>query len=387
MSVIVKKVESKKDLKIFARLHHKLYQDDEYYVPELDMEVDALLDRDKNPFFKEAEADYFLAYQNGEVVGRITAHIVHSHNDYWKENIGWFGFWLCPNDRDVAFALLDTAYEWVKAKGCTAVRGPANFCYYHEWGLLVEGFNTPHNVMNTYNHYYYQDLLEAYERDGRKFENVKNMYSYFYDLEHSVIPERIHRINQRHLKKGEFRVRPFRMKDFATDVEHVFRLLNKELDKNWGSIPVPQIIQEEISGKLKTILDPELVLFAENKEGLPIALILVLPNVNEMIGDFKGRLFWPPWNILKFLWRAKVKRTRHVRLWAMAIAEDYRKRGADALLYEAVYHNARRRGYKIVDIGWVLETTYDIRRAVEKVGGRKDKTHRLYQIELVPGAH
>ncbi len=119
-----------------------------------------LMDRKKNPFYKHAEAEFFLARRNGEIVGRIGAIINHNHNKEHKENIGFFGFFECVNDQSVADALFKTAKEWLKARGVTAVRGPASPCVNDEYGLLVDGFDKPPVVLMPYNPSYYQVLIE-----------------------------------------------------------------------------------------------------------------------------------------------------------------------------------------------------------------------------------
>lgn len=386
MAVEIKEVSTKKELRIFSLLHKQHYKDHEYYIPQLDSEMLHKFNREKSAELKKvSDMAFFLAYKDGKPVGRITAHVIPEHNQVWKDNLGWFGFWITPNDEEVAFALLDTAYNWIKERGLDAMRGPGEFVF-PEIGMVVEGFTSHHNLMIPYNYYYYKDLIEAYKTpDKRKVEKVVDMVCYYYDVAHGDLPEKIKRINAKMKQRSNFTIRPINMKGFEHDVKGIFRIFDEAWKDNFGSIPLGDDVMDEVKESLKMILDPNMILMVENDKQEIIAFQIVLPDANEAIRDLNGRLFWPPWNFLKLLWRLKVRRTRWCRLWATGILKDYRKKGIDAMLYEEMIVRGRKRGYKHCDISWQLESNYDINRAIEAVGGKYYRRLRLYEFLIKEG--
>ena len=385
MSIEIRKVSTKKELKTFMFMHKKHYKGHEYYIPELDMEIKYLFNKKKNPIFKEAEIEYFLAYSNGKPVGRISAQIINEHNKAWNDNIGWFGFWITPNDEEIAYALLNTAFNWVKDRGYDAMRGPGNFSY-PDFGLLTNGFTLPHNLMLPYNYYYYKDLLDNYKSpDKKKFEVVENLLCYYYDVANSDIPARIKRINKKLMQRSNYKIRAINPKKFDEEANHIFEIFEEAWKENFGSIPLNNEMMSHVKTSLKMIYDPNMIIFAENEEGKIIGFQIVLPDVNEIIRDFNGKLLCPPWNLFKFIWRSKFKRTKWCRLWATGIIKEYRKKGIDAMLYERSISTGKKRGYKHCDISWQLESNYEINKAIEAVGGKLYKELKLYELPIKDG--
>lgn len=169
----IRPVETKQELDAFIGFPWKIYGDDPNWVPPLRIAVRDLLDVNKNPFFKHAYIRLFLAYQNGEVVGRVAGVIDEAHNRFHDEQTAFFGFFESINDRDVAHALLNQVASWSKGRGAVMLRGPMNPSTNHECGLLVEGYNDPPSVMMTYNPPYYQELLESWG-----LHKIKDLYAY-----------------------------------------------------------------------------------------------------------------------------------------------------------------------------------------------------------------
>ena len=155
MSINITKVSSKKDLMSFIKFPWKIYANDPYWVPPLIMDRKKILSTEKNPFFKHAEIQLFLAKKNDEIVGRIAAIKNDLHNQHHNDKVGFFGFFECVNDQQTANMLFDSAKQWLKEKGLNAMRGPANPSSNDEYGLLVEGFNDSPRILMTYNPEYY----------------------------------------------------------------------------------------------------------------------------------------------------------------------------------------------------------------------------------------
>ncbi|MBW8773318.1 MAG: N-acetyltransferase, partial [Gemmatimonadetes bacterium] len=223
------------DLKQFIDLPYRILARDPKWVPPLRMEVGALLDKAKNPFFEHATAEYFLAARGGEVVGRIAASHNRLHNEIHRDKTGFFGFFECVDDQQVADALLKAADQWVRAQGLDTLRGPASFSVNDECGLLVDGFDTPNVVMMPHNPPYYQRLLEQ-----AGFTNAKDLLAYEGgNADHPVdTPERLKRAVQITLQRNGITLRKLDMKRFAAEVDLIKKIYNEAWEKNWGFVPM-----------------------------------------------------------------------------------------------------------------------------------------------------
>ncbi|HMP28987.1 MAG TPA: hypothetical protein PKD85_05275, partial [Saprospiraceae bacterium] len=161
MSVIKIVEVANKDLGKFIDFPHDLYKGDANYVPEIYLAMKDHLNKKKNPYFKHSDATLFLAYKDGEIVGRIAATINNNYNDFHNCNIGFFGFLDFINDQEVLNALLATAELYCISKGATKIMGPANFSTNDTATVLIEGFDSPPQIQMAYNYPYYPLLIEA----------------------------------------------------------------------------------------------------------------------------------------------------------------------------------------------------------------------------------
>ncbi|MBL8830237.1 MAG: hypothetical protein JNM18_24885, partial [Planctomycetaceae bacterium] len=172
-NVVVKPVSSWWERRKFMYLPWTLYRNDPNWIPPLRMNQAELLNFRHHPFYDRSQIQTFLAYRNGETVGRIAAIVNVPHNERYQERRGFFGFFESINDREVSDALFDAGCNWLRERGMTDVRGPANPSMNYECGLLVEGFDSPPTFMMTYNPAYYVDLVEGYG-----FTVGRDLYAY-----------------------------------------------------------------------------------------------------------------------------------------------------------------------------------------------------------------
>ena len=212
-------VDGKGGMKEFIEFQYALYKDDPLFVPQPRIAVNDLLNRKKHPFYKTADAEFFLARKDGKTVGRIAAIWNRAHNQFHEENAGFFGFFECVNDQQVANALLDRARHWTRERGATLLRGPVNPSTNYECGTLVEGFDSSPMVMMTYNPRYYPALLE-----NAGLSKVKDLLAYVSHAQ-KIEMNKIERVAQRALKQNGVTVRPIDMKDFAREVSRVWERL------------------------------------------------------------------------------------------------------------------------------------------------------------------
>ncbi len=373
----IKPVETRREVEQFILFPWKIYARDPYWVPPLISERKIFFDPNRNPFFKHAEVQLFLALRGKEVVGTISAHINYNHNDFHGEKAGFFGFFECVEDFGVAQALLDTACRWVAERGMEVIRGPMNFSTNEECGLLVEGFDSRPVVMMTYNPRYYVDFIE---RAG--FVKAMDLYAYIIqaeDLKNNAenLPEKVFKAAEAALSRPQIRIRNLNMRDFDREVERGWKVYNSAWSKNWGFVPLTREEFRHMAYGLKTFLDPELVFVAEI-DGEPVGISVTLPDVNIPLHRMNGRLFPLGW--LKFLWyRRKIDTAR---FFMMGVVEQYRNLGIDAVFYLETAKALLRKGYTRCEMSWILENNYMMNRIIQRLGGRVYKVYRIYEKAL-----
>jgi hypothetical protein len=368
----VRRVESKKDLKKFIRLPWRLYRGDPNWVPPLMMDLRKRMNPKKNPFFRNAEVAYFLAERPDRPVGRICAIRNGLHNEYHRDKVGFFGFFESERDPEVTGALMDAAAEWLRGQGMDTMRGPANYSENEEYGLLVKGFDRPPMAIMPYNPEFYVDLLE-----GAGFLKAMDLYAWYVDRESINIPPKVERIVDRVRKKPGVTFRDVNVKDVRAELGRIKTIYNDAWSKNWGFLPWTDELLEYMAPDFKMILIPELVMLAE-VNGEPAGFSLVIPDVNQLIKEIKGRLF--PFGWIRML--TGLRKTRGIRYVVMGVREKFRIRGLETVFYVETLRRAKAMGYQFCEMSWVLEDNDRMNAAAEAVGGVVYKTYRIYDKKL-----
>lgn len=366
-------VSSKKDLAAFIDFPHDLYKGDPNYVPELFIAQRDLLT--KHPFHKHNQVQCFLAYDGDKIVGRIAAILNNAHNAYNNVNDGFFGFFDCVNDTEVSAMLFEIATKWLKGKGITGkLLGPVNFSTNEPCGLLVEGFDSPPFLMQTYNYPYYAQLIEnfglkkdvdliAWHWDGQAYDDK------------SV---RLLDALQERLKRNNIVIRKVDLKKFKEETIKLREVYNSAWDQNTGFVPLTDEEFDYLAKDLKLILDPDFALVAE-QDGKIVAFGLALPNYNEIFQKIpRGRLL--PTGIFKLLFGKKA--IQSIRIYALGVVDGYRKMGIEACLYGTIIKEYKRKGYKHAEAGWTLENNTMINEAIKAIKGDPYKKYRLYEKQI-----
>ena len=371
-------VTSKEQRRTFAKYPWRLYKDDPYWVPPIYMDRLALLNPDKHPFYEHAEVQLFLAMRGEEVVGTISAHINHRHNEVWQDKVGFFGLFEVVEDYAVAEALLNTAADWLRERGMEAIRGPESFSQNEEVGLLVDGFDVPPVLLMTYNPRYYQEFVE---RAG--FEKAQDLYAWdiatsIFDLDVQRLPRKFLRVAEQAKKRENLAVRNVDMKRFDEEVELVKVVYNLAWEQNWGFVSLTDHELDHMAAEMKPILDPDLVFIAE-LDGKPAGMILGLPDVYQALLKAKPQPnYWSlPLTLGKFLWHQR--EVSNFRLWALGVVPEYRALGIDALLIVEAARSAFAKGYQRCEMSWILESNDMMNRIIERLGGEVYKTYRIYE--------
>ncbi len=361
------------------------YKGNPCWVPPLISERQEFLDKSKHPFHQHGEVALFLARRDGQTVGTIAAIINNRHNETHDENIGFFGLFECVEDYAVAERLLSTARDWVKGKGKTAIRGPANFSVNEEIGLLVDAFDKPPCVLMTYNPPYYKDFIERF--GFRKAMDLLQLFidvGKFGDVE-KVMDPRLVRITKKLQQRSKVTIRVANLKHFDQEVEIIKSLYLQAWEKNWGNVPMTDAEIDHLGHGLKQFVDPDLVLIAE-ADGVPVGLALCLPDMNIPLRKAyprPGTLEW--WTLIKLFYHWKVRREIDtLRVVLLGVLEKYRKQGIEALLYMEIARRALPKGIHKAEMGWVLEVNDLMLNGLKSIGGEVFKTYRLYDLPLIP---
>jgi hypothetical protein len=333
------------------------------------MDQKVLLSADKNPFFEHASANYFLAYRDGEIVGRIAAIYDELYIDFQDENIGFFGFYESINDQQVADALFAAAQQWLAEKNVDEMHGPTNPGTNDVMGTLIDSFDQPAMVMMPYNPSYYPELFE-----NAGLGKAKDLLAYWLD-ENGMNIGRLDRMVELLKKRYNLTLRPIRLKDLDTEIDLIRDIYNDAWEKNWHFVPWTDSEINHLGKELKPIADPELVMFAY-KDDEPVGFSLSLPDVYQaLIHVRSGRLF--PFGLLKLLYYQR--RISQVRVLAMGIRHKYRNLGVDALFYHRTFRYAETKGMQRGECSWILEDNHAMKAAMERMGGYVYKHYRVYQ--------
>jgi hypothetical protein len=370
----IREVSGRRDLTNFIELPNRLYGAEKFYIPYLSSDRRKFLNKKKNPFFHHSQAAYYMAYKNGTPVGRIAAVINDLHNQYHGEKTGFFGFFDCFDDFDVARSLLSAAEDFVHRRGMSLIRGPMNFSTNDEIGLLIEGYESYPVFMMTWNPAYY---IELYEKLHLK--KAEDVLAYYLD-EKTLPSERVLRVVDKIKARSRITVRTVNMNDFHRELELIRTIYNNAWSKNWGFVPMTPEEFNHIAGDFKKIIDPELVIlaFVDNE---PAGFSLAMPDYNVIFKKMNGKLF--PLGLLKFLYYTKIhKIMTGARIMTLGIVDKYRNLGLDMVLYYETFTRGTRRGFHWGELSWILERNTLMNKGAAAMGARIYKRYRVFEKPL-----
>jgi GNAT superfamily N-acetyltransferase len=374
VSVEIRHVATRRDLNTFVHLPWAIYRNHPLWVPPLKFDVRNRLDRAKNPFFEHAEAEYFLAFRDGDPVGRITAHYDRNFNRFQHNEWGMFGWFEARDDPLVAGALLDAAEEWLRDRKRDRMVGPLSFSTNdQDAGLLVDGFDREPLILNQWTQPYYPALLE-----GAGLTKAMDLYMWelWVDDRASVHPA-IMRMAEEVKTKHGIDVRGMRKRDLRSEVDRFLEVYNEAWERNWGFVPLTDEEVRHYAKELKPILDENWAFIAE-KDGETVGAALTLPDYNQVLKHLNGRLLPIGWAKALY-WRRKINR---VRVFALGVKAKHQHTGVAAKLYTEHFDSAARTPQKGGEMGWILETNRSMNRAMEGMGGKIVSTYRLFEREL-----
>ncbi len=371
--IVVKTVNDHSMLKKFVYFPwtSEIYKNDPVWVPPLIREQMQLLDRRKSYFYEIGDAELFIAYQDGKPVGRISAHVNSLYEKKYDNNTGFFGFFESVPSQEVANALFDRAAAWLKEKGKTMMQGPQSFSVYDSVGFDIEGNEIMPVVGLLHFAPYYKTLAETYG-----FRKCIDWYCYLVrDIEDykpylAKVREELMKgqnITYRTLQKGEFTLRARQLKE----------IFNRAWDGNWGHLPLTDKQFNFFFAQLKTVVIPELAIFAEDGDKT-IGFIISIADANIGLRILNGRLY--PWRLFKAY--REIKKSKKIRTIVMGVLPEYHGRHIDDVFYLKTIETGVGMGFNASDCSLIVETNYAMIRALKALKAENYKTYRIFEKAL-----
>ena len=376
-SVEIRKVETKKDLKAFIEFHYDLYEGNEYDVPTLYSDDYNTLSRDRNAAFDFCEAEYYLAYKSGKIVGRVAAIINHKANKRWDRKSVRFGWIDFIDDREVSAALLKAVEDYGKSKGMTEIVGPLGFTDFDPEGMLTWGFDQLGTMPTIYNYPYYPEHIEAMAD-----YIVDNKYVEFKLVVPDKIPERYAKIAQMVAKRYNLKIRKLTRKDIFQGGygQRIFQLLNDTYKDLYGFSELTQRQIDQYIDMYLKLADLNLITVIEDgNQGDKLAgLGITIPSLAKALQKCRrGRLFpfgW--WHVLRAI---KFHKTEGVDLLLIGFLPEYRAKGANALLFYDLIPRYQAYGFKWGETQVEMETNTNVQGQWDALETHLHKRRKCYK--------
>lgn len=350
MSIQIKTVTTRKDLKTFVRYANRLYKGNKYYVPSMPFDDMNTLDKEKNGAFDFCKAEYYLAYKDGEVVGRVAAIINYKANEAWKVDqvrFGWFDF---IDDLEVSKALLDAVVAFGKAHGMTQIVGPLGFTDFDPEGMLVEGYDRVSTMALIYNHPYYPEHM-------KKHGYVKETGWLEYRI---TIPEEL---PEKHIKIAEIVKERYNLKIVKKTKRQIrkekyghklFRLINETYCVLYGYSLLSEKQIDQYVDVYLGLVDMEMLTFIEDSEGELIGAGITIPSMAEALQKCNGEIFPFGWyHLLKSMYWGKPDT---LDMLLIGVKPEWQNKGVNSLLFVDLFQRYKKMGFKYAETNANLET-------------------------------
>jgi GNAT superfamily N-acetyltransferase len=376
MSIHIKTVTTRKDLKTFARFANNLYKGNKYYVPSMPLDDMNTLDPKKNAAFEFCEAQCYLAYKNGVLVGRVAAIINYKANEAWKVNqvrFGWFDF---IDDIEVSAALLDAVIAFGKSHGMTQIVGPLGFTDFDPEGMLVEGFDRVSTMALIYNHPYYPEHMKklGYVKETGWFE-------YRVTIPESV-PERHMTLATMVMERYNLKIRKLTRRQIKKENygQKLFRLINQTYCVLYGFSLLSEKQIEQFVGVYLSLIDARMLTFIEDENGELIGAGISMPSIAAALQKCNGEIFpfgW--WHLLKAMF---MKRSDTVELLLIGVRPDYQKKGIPTLLFCDLIQTYNKLGFRYAETNACLESNTSVRALWSQFESEQHKKRWVFGKEI-----
>lgn len=376
MAILIKKVSNKKDLKRFIRFNYELYKNNPYSVPDLYDDMVGTFSTEKNAAFEFCEADYFLAYKDDKLVGRVAAIINRRANETWNKKEVRFGWIDFVDDPEVSKALLDTVEAWGKERGMEAIVGPLGFTDMDAEGMLVEGFDQLSTMATIYNYPYYPQHME---RLG--FEKEADWVEYKLTVP-DKLPEKFVRISEIILQKYNLKIRKLKRSEIKEKNygQKIFDLINEAYAPLYG---YSKMTQGQINQYIKTylpLIDLRMVSLVEDEAGELVAVGISMPSLSKALQKAKGKMLPFGWfHLLKALF---VKKPDVLDLLLVGVKPEYQSKGLNALLFYDLVPTYQKMGFKYGESNPELELNKKVQAQWSAFESVQHKRRRAFRKSI-----
>lgn len=376
MSVQIKAVSGKKELKTFVLFANEMYKDNDYYVPSIVFDELSTFDKTKNGAFAFCDCQLYLAYKNGKVVGRVAAIINHKANEHWnvrQVRFGWIDF---IDDIEVSAALLGAVADFGKAHGMNQIVGPLGFTDFDPEGMLVEGFDRVSTMALIYNHPYYPEHL-------KKLGFCKETGWIEYRI---AIPEST---SERHLNLAKAVQQRYDLKILKLSRREIikqgygrkfFELINQTYCNLYGfSLLSEQQIDSYVNLYLG-LIDTKMITFVENGKGELIGAAAAIPSLAKALQKSRGKFFpfgW--WHLFKAMF---LKHSETLELLLVGVRPDYQNCGVNALIICDMAEHCRQLGFKYAETNAMLESNDKIQAMLRPFDKEQHKARWVFGKEI-----
>ncbi len=371
--------KSRSDLDVFARFPWQIYKGDPNWVPPLLDDRYARIDLHKNPFWRTAEREIWIAWKGRQPLGTIAAIIDRRWNQVMKQSAGCIGFFECVQDQAVANQLFATAANSLRQKGMQVMRGPFNPSQTDEIGVLVEGFDTRPAILEAHTPPYYPGLFDkaGFTKYNDSLARLALINPDEVDFEHGF-PEKMRRAGERASQRSDVTLRKVNLKDWDNELRLACRLYNQALAPLPDFIPLSDEEFMLFANSFKAILDPEMVLIAQ-VGSKPVGFAIALPDINEALQHVNGRLDLA--GLAKLWWYSR--RIKRVSFKVLIMIPDFQRRGIESLLTMKVGQAIWKKGYREVDMSLTGEENEKSTTMQEHLGFKIYRRYRIYQKDLI----
>lgn len=376
MAIIIKKVSSKKELKTFIRFNYELYKGNPYSVPDLYDDMLNTFHPRKNAAFEFCEADYFLAYKDDKVVGRVAAIINHRANETWNKKEVRFGWIDFIDDLEVSKSLLDTVARWGKERGMNMIVGPLGFTDMDAEGMLIEGYDQLSTMSTIYNFPYYPRHMEqlGFEKEADWVE--------FKLTVPDKLPEKFVRISEIILQKYKLKIKKVTRKEIKTQNygQKIFDLINEAYAPLYG---YSKMTQGQINQYIKMylpLIDLRMVSLVEDENGELIAAGISMPSLSEALQKAKGKML--PWGWYYLLKALFIKKPKVLDLLLVGVKPEYQSKGVNALLFYDLVPIYQQMGFQYGESNPELELNKKVQSQWSAFESIQHKKRRAYKKML-----
>lgn len=376
MAISIKLVDkkNKQELKTFIRFNYELYKNNPYSVPDLYQDMLNTFNPKINAAFEFCEADYFLAYKDGKLVGRVAAFINKKANETWEKNEVRFGWIDFVDDLEVSKALLDTVEKWGKERGMATILGPLGFTDFDAEGMLIEGYDQLSTMATIYNYPYYPEHMGKLG-----FEKDADWVEYKIYIPEDGIPEKHRRISEIIMKKYDLRILKCKSsKMLACGYgQAIFDLMNEAYAPLYGYSELSQGQIDQYIKMYLPIVDLRMIPLIVDREGKLIGVGISMPSLSIALQKAKGKLFPFGWfHLAKSLF---IKRSKVLDLLLVAVKPEYQNKGVNALLFYDLIPVLHKMGFEYGESNPELEMNGKVQSQWSYFKREQHKRRRAYK--------